>query len=185
MRAVILEVDERMLAERQRLGLDRFDEMWEGVLHMVPQPSGHHQVMGTALARYLFDPAARRGCEVASEIGVYAADRDYRVPDVAVFPKASRSSRGVDGPLLVVIEIRSPDDESLDKIPWYLARGTGSVVIVEPATSTVSVFTAAGAVEADADGLVAIPGLGARLGPSPDGAGLVVETEDGRYQVGA
>ncbi len=58
-------------------------------------------------------------------------------------------------------------------------------MIVEPATFTVEVFTAAGRVEADADGLVAIPGLGARLGPSPDGTGLVVETEDGVHRIDA
>jgi Uma2 family endonuclease len=183
MRAVILEVDERMLAERERLGLDRRDEMWEGVLHMVPQPSGRHQVMGTALARYLFDPAARRGCEVATEIGVYAADRDYRVPDVAVFPQTSRSDRGVDGPLLVAIEILSPGDESYDKVPWYQARGAGSVVIVDQATFSVEIFGAEGKVESDADGLTAIAGLGARLGPAPDGEGLLIETEDGANRI--
>lgn len=34
----MLEVPEGLLAERARLGHDRFDEMWEGVLHMVPPP---------------------------------------------------------------------------------------------------------------------------------------------------
>ncbi len=184
MRAVILEVDERMLAERQRLGQDRFDEMWEGVLHMVPQPSRRHQKVASGLVHYLYDMAARQGCEVVMELGMYAAGNDYRVPDVAVYPPSAGSERGIDGAPLVVFEIRSPDDESYDKIPWYLARGTGSIVIVEPVTFTVAVFTAAGRVEADADGLVAIPGLGARLGPSPDGTGFVVETEDGRHRIG-
>jgi hypothetical protein len=39
MRAVVLEMDERALNERERLGLDRRDEMREGVLHLVPPPS--------------------------------------------------------------------------------------------------------------------------------------------------
>jgi Uma2 family endonuclease len=185
MRAVILEVDERMLAERERLGLDRYDEMWEGVLHMVPQPTGRHQRLEGGLIHYLYDAAARRGCYFAPEIGMYAAGNDYRVPDLAVYPPSAASERGIDGASLVVFEIRSPDDESYDKVPWYLARGTGSIVIVEPATFTVAVFTAAGRVEADADGLVAIPGLGARLGPSPDGGCLVVDTEDGVHRIDA
>ena len=39
MRAVMLDVPESLLDERRRLGLDVFDEVWEGVLHMVPPPS--------------------------------------------------------------------------------------------------------------------------------------------------
>ena len=43
MRAVMLDVPESLLDERRRQGLDVFDEVWEGVLHMVPPPSGEHQ----------------------------------------------------------------------------------------------------------------------------------------------
>ena len=39
----MLDVPESLLDERRRLGLDVFDEVWEGVLHMVPPPSGEHQ----------------------------------------------------------------------------------------------------------------------------------------------
>jgi len=180
---VILEIDEEMLAERARLGLDRRDEMWEGVLHMVPQPSGRHQVLATALARYLFDHAARRGYEVACEIGTYAHDQDYRVPDLAVFPKASRVRRGVDGPPLVLFEILSPGDESYDKIPWYLARGAEAVVIVHPETFAVQVFIADGTAPEDDDGLVTVPGLDVRLGPAPDGSALLVVTDDGVHRI--
>ncbi|MGI9120683.1 MAG: hypothetical protein ACR2G7_11290 [Acidimicrobiales bacterium] len=42
MRAVLLEAPQSLLEERRRLGLDIFDEMWEGVLHMVPPPGGPH-----------------------------------------------------------------------------------------------------------------------------------------------
>jgi hypothetical protein len=31
-----------LLERRRRSGLDRLDEVWEGVLHMVPAPSGEH-----------------------------------------------------------------------------------------------------------------------------------------------
>ena len=40
MRAVLLEVPEAMLDERRRLGHDGRDEMWDGVLHMVPRLGG-------------------------------------------------------------------------------------------------------------------------------------------------
>jgi hypothetical protein len=40
MRAV---VPESLLSERRKLGHDRFDEMLEGELHMLPPPNFEHQ----------------------------------------------------------------------------------------------------------------------------------------------
>jgi Uma2 family endonuclease len=182
-RAVILEVDERMLAERQRLGLDRFDEMWKGVLHMVPPPKGRHQLLEGELIKHLSEPAARAGCRIAPEIGVFAAADDYRVPDVAVFADTALAERGVDGAPLVVIEIRSPNDESYEKVPWYLARGAGCVVVIDLDGPFVEVLTSDGPVAADADGLVPVPGLGARIGTAPDGTALVLETHEGAHRI--
>ena len=118
MRAVILEVDERMLAERQRLGLDRQDEMWEGVLHMVPPPFERHGRIQLALGTALSASCAARGLLAGVEVGVFAAADDYRVPDLVIYPLGARAERGVDGAPLVAFEIRSPDDESLEKVPW-------------------------------------------------------------------
>jgi len=46
----MLDVPSHLLAERRRLGLDLFDEMWEGELHMVPPPSEEHQRTGGRLS---------------------------------------------------------------------------------------------------------------------------------------
>jgi hypothetical protein len=46
MRAV---VPESLLAERRQLGHDRFDELWEGELHLVPSPSFPHQQLASWL----------------------------------------------------------------------------------------------------------------------------------------
>ena len=53
MKAVVLEVSDRELEDRRRRGLDRFDEMWEGVLHMAPSPLYEHQRIVMALGRFL------------------------------------------------------------------------------------------------------------------------------------
>jgi Uma2 family endonuclease len=182
-RAVILEVDERMLAERQRLGLDRSDEMWEGVLHLVPPPKGRHQYLATELAAALGAPSRRAGCHVAVQIGIYAAADDYRIPDVAVVAPAADSERGVDGPPLVVIEIRSLNDESYEKVPWYLARGAASVVVIDQDRFSVEVFTSDGTVAADPDGLIPVPGLDVRMGAAPGATALVVQTAEGTHQL--
>jgi hypothetical protein len=42
MKAVIPEVPEHILQERKRTGADRWDEMWEGVLHMAAAPNKRH-----------------------------------------------------------------------------------------------------------------------------------------------
>ncbi len=42
MKAVALEVSDEELAWRRRTGIDRYDEMWEGVLYMAPAPAYEH-----------------------------------------------------------------------------------------------------------------------------------------------
>jgi len=174
-RALILEVDEAMLAERARLGLDHSDEMWEGVLHLVPAPAQRHGRLQLALGHILYDAALDRGLRIATEIGVYAADDDWRVPDLAVFAPAAASDRGVDGAPLVVVEVRSPGDESVAKIPWYLARGTSFVVLVDRDSLHVEVHTPDGELAAGGDGLTAIAPLDLRIGSGTASGSLVVE----------
>ncbi|MHB8465192.1 MAG: hypothetical protein ACYDD7_10190, partial [Acidimicrobiales bacterium] len=80
MRVLMLEADERMLDERRRLDHDRFDEMWDGVLHMVPPPTEHHQHVGTRILIAL-DPYARAAdLRMVFEGGVFARPDDYRQP---------------------------------------------------------------------------------------------------------
>src|SRR2546426_11675351 len=43
MKGVILQVSEEALARRRQTGVDRYDEMWEGALHMAPAPAYEHQ----------------------------------------------------------------------------------------------------------------------------------------------
>jgi hypothetical protein len=43
MRAVISRISDEELATRKAWGLDRRDELWEGVLHMTPAPKVEHQ----------------------------------------------------------------------------------------------------------------------------------------------
>ena len=52
-KAVLVEVPATLVEERRRTGADRWDELWEGELHMVPPPSGPHQRLGMALAMVL------------------------------------------------------------------------------------------------------------------------------------
>ena len=107
------------------------------------------------------------------ETGLFAADDDYRVPDIVVSRAADRSQRGVDGTAELVVELRSPGDESYEKLPWYAARGVTEMLIVDPTTRRFELYRNDGgtavAVAPDADGGVTLDTLGVRL--------LTVETE--------
>jgi len=142
MRVLMLEAPTALLEQRARLGHDRWDEMWEGILHMVPAPRSRHQEIVAWLAELLRPLARTRGLIAHHEVNLHrpGRDDDYRIPDFAVWDVAVASERGVEGAALTVVEVRSPEDESYEKIPWYLEVGVGEVVIVDRDTLTVEVF---------------------------------------------
>ncbi len=68
MKTVLLEIPpvlQEWMDERARLGHDRWDEMWEGVLHMVPPPGGRHQDRNGQLIALLGGLAGPRGLRFA------------------------------------------------------------------------------------------------------------------------
>jgi Uma2 family endonuclease len=145
MRAVMLEVPPQLLEQRRRLGVDRWDEMWEGVLHMVPPPAERHQSLGSRLIEVLGPVARARGLKLAYEIGLFAAADDYRVPDLGVYRPDQASARGLEDAAEIVIELVSPGDESRAKVPWYAAHGVREVVLIDRDTLAVEVYRAIGA----------------------------------------
>lgn len=153
----MLEVDERLIAQRHRLGLDTRDEMWEGVLHMVPPASRRHQMLEAGFVACLLPFVRERGWHLMPEGGVFAADDDYKVPDLVVFDDDAASDRGVDGAAKLVIEIRSPGDETMEKVPWYLARGTAAVLVVDRDSLELTLYTVSGQVGPGDE--VSLPGL--------------------------
>jgi Uma2 family endonuclease len=175
MRAVMLEAPAELLAERRRMGLDLFDEVWDGVLHMPPPPSRRHQRVGSRLLESLAPIARALGLDGYSETGLYrpgAGQRDYRVPDLSF----ARPEHGVDHGLEgaeVVIEILSPNDETYDKLPFYAAVGVSEVLVVDPAALSVEMFVLRGgamhAVVADARGALrsAVLAVEFRTQPGP------------------
>jgi Uma2 family endonuclease len=157
----MLDVPAGLLAERKRLGHDRFDEMWEGELHMVPPPSEEHQRVGGRLYALLLALADEAGLHVRYETGLfdpsYPADESYRQPDLVVFDEAVRSTRGVEGAARLVIEIRSPGDETFQKQPFWERVGVAEVVVIDRDDKSVRRWTRRGDVLVEVD-------------PAPDGS---------------
>ncbi|MGH9224382.1 MAG: Uma2 family endonuclease [Acidimicrobiales bacterium] len=159
MKAVMLEVPKALLEERRRLGHDRFDEMWDGVLHMVPPGLSWHFQFATELLLVLGPIAKQRGLVPFHEVGFYRHTKDYRVPDLAFAAQDNIVRRGIEGGVPLVVEIRSKHDETDEKVPWYLAQGVAEVLVIHPDTRAVELFTAAGRTA----GTVDVATLGVRL----------------------
>lgn len=122
---------EPALERRRRLGLDTYDEVWEGELHMIPAPSFEHGTIARQLDRLLDGPATAAGLIVLVQpFNLGESDQDFRVPDGGLHRP------GAHGVWLataaVVIEIVSPHDEVWDKLPFYAARGVEEVLVVDP-----------------------------------------------------
>lgn len=120
-----------LLERRRRWGADRHDEMWEGVLHMGPAPEYRHAEIAQQLAE-LLGPAARAAGlrPTMHEFNLGDSDRDYRVPDGGLHrPGASGTWLPT---AALVVEILSPGDETMGKLPFYAAHHVDELLIVDP-----------------------------------------------------
>lgn len=169
-----------MLNERRRLGLDGRDEVWNGVLHMVPPAGGPHQRLGSELLLVLAPLSKRRGLIASYETGLFRASDEYRVSSQLYCRPEHESERGAEGAELVV-EIRSEGDETYDKIGFYAGLGVREMLIVHPQGRWVELLRAVGGrllpVSADAEGAVRSEVLGAQF-TTADGR-LRITWEDG------
>jgi Uma2 family endonuclease len=127
---------EALLERRRRLGQDLFDEVWEGVLHMNPAPSGRHARIEAQLLAILQGPAAAAGLTVVGQFNLGEDEHDYRVPDGGLH--RDFTDRVFYPTAALVIEIVSPGDESWGKLDFYAAHWVEELLIVDPQERTVS-----------------------------------------------
>ena len=172
MRAVLVHVTDAELAKRRALGLDIRDEMWEGVLHMAPAPYLEHQRILDQLISFLGGHMRTTGRgTLISGINVFRKSDDYRIPDLTfvaagrdhLFQKDGTRGGGPDA----VIEIRSPEDETYEKFPFYAALGIAEVVVIDRDTKRTEIYRLAGsqyvALQQDADGWLRSETMAVRL----------------------
>lgn len=179
------EVPLALLEERRRLGLDLFDEMWEGVLHMNPPPLGNHQEVGSELFMVLGPIAKSLGLVARYEVGFYAGHDDYRAPDHAYAKPEHLIREGINAAELVV-EIRSPHDETFEKLPWYARHGVTEMLVIHPVSRAIELYRTIDGqpdpVDPNVDGSAELKSLaGVRLSTvtTPDGPRLRVTAPGG------
>jgi hypothetical protein len=135
MRTVVMDppttgLDE-LIERRRRSGIDRLDEIWEGVLHMVPAPNDAHADIAQQLAEILGPPARAAGLfPTMHEFNLGDSIEDFRVPDGGLHRARRWGVWERTAPL--VVEIPSPDDETWQKLPFYAAHEVDEVLIVDP-----------------------------------------------------
>lgn len=124
-----------LIAERKRLGLDTHDEVWEGDYHMAPAAAFRHGALQGRLFELLAPLARSTGLVIGLEFNLGHQD-DFRVPDLGVHrgsPEGVRFDTAA-----IVVEVRSPYDESLQKFGFYAAHEVDEVLIIDLVTDTVS-----------------------------------------------
>jgi len=135
------EMCDRLRSERQSTGLDRWDEVWEGVYVMAPLPNDEHQAIQAKLVGVLLAAVGWSG-EADVRGGVNVSDRaddwtqNYRCPDVVAFLKGTKAqNKGafwLGGPDFAV-EIVSPEDSSRDKLGFYASVGVRELLVIDRA----------------------------------------------------
>lgn len=147
MRAFFAEIPEYLLDERRTAGADRWDEMWDGVLHMPPMPGPEHQHLASGIEGWLRQfwlPSST--ARIYREVNVAPPEgwpHDYRIPDLILLDRTR--FRGVksshfEGPPLVVVEVHSPGDETYEKLDFYARLGVPEVWIIHRDTRKPTLF---------------------------------------------
>jgi Uma2 family endonuclease len=128
----------RLIEERKRKGIDRYDEVWEGMYVMASMPNNAHQKVLDDLGDILTE-LVKRGKLGDKYQGANVSDRrkgweyNYRVPDMVVVLKDSRAldcgTHFFGGPDFL-IEVQSPGDDTEEKVPFYGKIGVRELLIL-------------------------------------------------------
>jgi Uma2 family endonuclease len=132
-------VRDRIIRERRERGLDREDEVWDGVYLLMPDPNVEHQHIRGRLTAFLMTAVELPGLGIVYP-GLNVSDRaddwtkNYRCPDVAVYlngnPAVNCGTHYLGGPDFAV-EIISPDDRSREKLGFYARVGVRELLLID------------------------------------------------------
>ena len=133
------DVARKFLQQRRESGHDRWDEVWDGVYNLMPNPNVEHQSIATRftmpLGPVVMWPELGRvfqGVNVSDQSEDWT--RNYRCPDVAVYltenPASLRGAYMQGGPDFAV-EIISPDDRTREKFAFYHRVGVREFLLID------------------------------------------------------
>lgn len=147
-----------LILQRQRLGIDQKDEVWDGVYVIMPEPTNVHQRITSDLTVVLRQVVPKSLGDVLP--GANVSDRkvgwkkNFRAPDVVVVLHSGRAqdcdTHWLGGPDFLV-EVRSPGDDTNAKVPFYSRLGVRELLIIHRDTRRLDLY------RHDGDVLSAVP----------------------------
>lgn len=127
-----------LIAERHRLGHDRYDEVWEGVYHVAALARFGHGYLQAQLVAKLTTLALPRGLFVGGPANIGLSEHDHRIPDLVVV-RAPIDVVWV--PTAAVVgEVVSPGDETYAKFDFYHAHHVDEILVADPAERAVTLY---------------------------------------------
>lgn len=126
------------LEARRIAGADKLDEVWDGVVHMSPDPNRAHSDIQAQLVDIFRKPAEASGLWRSVTFNLGPGKHNFRIPDFGLH----RSRSGAEWTLTaaLVAEIVSPGDESWKKFDFYAAHKVDEVLIIDPHKRSVDWF---------------------------------------------
>lgn len=137
-----------LIRERQARGIDKYDEVWNGVYVMSPLASNPHQRLVTRFT-VIFDTVLDG--PICGEVlpGANVSDRrkgweyNFRDPDITVVLEGSRAvdcgTHYMGGPDFL-LEIKSPRDDTEAKVPFYSQVQVRELLIVHRDTRELALY---------------------------------------------
>ncbi|MGH9066239.1 MAG: Uma2 family endonuclease [Acidimicrobiales bacterium] len=135
---------ERLIERRRRLGLDGYDEVWEGVYHMAPMARFRHGRLQVQLARLVGPHSDAAGLVDSGPFNLGEGPESFRVPDLGYHRPGLDPDALYVPTAAIVVEVTSPGDETHDKLPFYSAHGVDEVWVVDPAARRVQMLARRG-----------------------------------------
>ncbi len=132
-------IEQDLIAKRRAMGVDKFDEVWEGVYIMAPMANDEHQDLVSDLTTVLNIAVDWVGLgKVRPGVNVSDQEHDwqynYRCPDVVVFlnntQAENRGSHWLGGPDFA-IEVVSKHDRAWEKLPFYAKVGVRELMLID------------------------------------------------------
>jgi Uma2 family endonuclease len=131
-------VSTRLIRSRREIGIDKYDEVWDGTYMIFPPVTNLQQHIVGQLSFALCRVLERRSGRVYA--GANVSDRgcgweeNYRCPDVVVVLRGSRAidrTSHLQGGPDFLAEVQCPDNGTEEKVPFYSRIGVRELLIID------------------------------------------------------
>ena len=128
-----------LIERRKKLGQDTYDEVWDGVYHVAATSGFGHGRLQLQLGVVLTG-LAPPGLIVGGPANIGSSEQDHRVPDLVVLREPAEDSVLWLPTAAMVVEVRSPGDETYAKFGFYHGQGVEEILVADPAARALQLF---------------------------------------------